>query len=123
MGLDVQGLMHVGYRIGTQADQVPAIVAFYKSVFDLDIDSNRPTIPTIPGAWVQLPNSSVKPQFHLMVARGIARCAQCASGSYTHSYCTGRERPPDGKTSRDSGGNRLLGLQGIGWDGLRSGLF
>ena len=70
MGLDVQGLMHVGYRIGAQADQVPAIVAFYKSVFDLDIDSNRPTIPNIPGAWVQLPNSSVKPQFHLMVAPG-----------------------------------------------------
>ena len=86
MGLEVAGLMHVGYRIGTQADQVPAIVAFYKSVFDLDIDSNRPTIPNIPGAWVQLPDSSVKPQFHLMVADGVSPAARSARQDPTRTH-------------------------------------
>ena len=38
MGLEVKGLMHVGYRIGAQADQVPAIVNFYKSVFDVELE-------------------------------------------------------------------------------------
>ena len=52
MGLEVKGLMHVGYRIGAQADQVPAIVNFYKSVFNLDIDPSpvsytHLTLPTI----------------------------------------------------------------------------
>ena len=86
MGLDVEGLMHVGYRIGAQADQVPAIVAFYKSVFGLDIDPNRPTIPTIPGAWVQLPDSSVKPQFHLMVADGVSPAARSARQDPTRTH-------------------------------------
>ena len=36
MGLEVEGLMHVGYRIGAQSDKVPAIVNFYNSVFNLD---------------------------------------------------------------------------------------
>ena len=86
MGLDVQGLMHVGYRIGTQADQVPAIVAFYKSIFDLDIDPNRPTISNIPGAWVQLPKSSVKPQFHLIVADGVSPAARSARQDPTRTH-------------------------------------
>jgi catechol 2,3-dioxygenase-like lactoylglutathione lyase family enzyme len=86
MGLEVQGLMHVGYRIGAQADQVPAIVAFYKSIFDLDIDPNRPTIPTIPGAWIQLPDSSVKPQFHLMVADGVSPAARSARQDPTRTH-------------------------------------
>ncbi|SVC73868.1 uncharacterized protein METZ01_LOCUS326722, partial [marine metagenome] len=78
MGLEVEGLMHVGYRIGAQADQVPAIVAFYKSVFDLDIDPKRPTIPTIPGAWIQLPSLNIEPQLHMMVADGVSRAARSA---------------------------------------------
>ena len=86
MGLDVEGLMHVGYRIGAQADRVPAIVAFYKLVFNLDIDPNRPTIPTIPGAWVQLPDSSVKPQFHLMVADGVSPAARSARQDPTRTH-------------------------------------
>lgn len=86
MGLGVEGLMHVGYRIGAQADRVPAIVAFYKLVFNLDIDPNRPTIPTIPGAWVQLPDSSVKPQFHLMVADGVSPAARSARQDPTRTH-------------------------------------
>ena len=86
MGLEVEGLMHVGYRIGAQADQVPAIVNFYKSVFDLDVDPNRPTIPTIPGAWVQLPHSTVKPQFHLMVADGVSPAARSARQDPTRTH-------------------------------------
>jgi catechol 2,3-dioxygenase-like lactoylglutathione lyase family enzyme len=86
MGLEVEGLMHVGYRIGAQADQVPAIAAFYKSVFDLDIDPNRPTIPKIPGAWIQLPNSSVKPQFHLIVADGVSPAARSARQDPTRTH-------------------------------------
>ena len=86
MGLEVEGLMHVGYRIGAQADQVPAIVTFYKSVFGLDVDPNRPTIPTIPGAWVQLPHSTVKPQFHLMVADGVSPAARSARQDPTRTH-------------------------------------
>ena len=86
MGLEVKGLMHVGYRIGAQADQVPVIVNFYKSVFDLDVDPNRPTIPTIPGAWVQLPHSTVKPQFHLMVADGVSPAARSARQDPTRTH-------------------------------------
>ena len=86
MGLEVEGLMHVGYRIGAQADQVPAIVNSYKSVFGLDVDPNRPTIPTIPGAWVQLPHSTVKPQFHLMVADGVSPAARSARQDPTRTH-------------------------------------
>ena len=112
MGLDVEGLMHVGYRIGAQADQVPAIVAFYKSVFDLDIDPNRPTIPTIPGAWVQLPNSSVKPQFHLMVADGVSPAARSARQDPTRTHIALVVKDLlEAKTSPRSGRGRLLGLQ------------
>ena len=72
--------------IRDRADQVPAIVNFYKSVFDLDVDPNRPTIPTIPGAWVQLPHSTVKPQFHLMVADGVSPAARSARQDPTRTH-------------------------------------
>jgi len=54
MTIEVTGMLHTGYRIGTDGDQVDTIVEFYKKVFQLDIDPNRPHIPTIPGAWIQL---------------------------------------------------------------------
>lgn len=86
MSLEVVGLMHIGYRIGGHADQVPAIVDFYKSVFGLDIDPNRPTIPKIPGAWIQLPSSNIRPQFHMMVADGVSRAARNARQDPTRTH-------------------------------------
>ena len=65
---------------------MPAIVNFYKSVFNLDIDPSRPTNPTIPGAWVQLPHSTVKPQFHLMVADGVSPAARSARQDPTRTH-------------------------------------
>ena len=86
MTIEVTGMLHTGYRIGTDGDQVDTIVEFYKNVFQLDIDPNRPHIPTIPGAWVQLPDSSVKPQFHLMVADGVSPAARSARQDPTRTH-------------------------------------
>ena len=86
MTIEVTGMLHTGYRIGTDGDQVDTNVEFYKNVFQLDIDPNRPHIPTIPGAWVQLPDSSVKPQFHLMVADGVSPAARSARQDPTRTH-------------------------------------
>jgi catechol 2,3-dioxygenase-like lactoylglutathione lyase family enzyme len=62
------------------------MVDFYKSVFGLDIDPNRPTIPKIPGAWVQLPPSNIEPQLHMMVADGVSRAARNARQDPTRTH-------------------------------------
>ena len=76
MSIEITGMLHTGYRIGTDGGQVDTIVEFYKKVFQLDIDPNRPHIPTIPGAWIQLPESQVEPQVHLFVADGVSPAAR-----------------------------------------------
>ena len=86
MTIEVTGMLHTGYRIGTDGDQVDTIVEFYKNVFQLDIDPNRPHIPTIPGAWVQLPKSQIKPQFHLFVADGVSPAARSQQEDPTRTH-------------------------------------
>ena len=86
MTIEVTGMLHTGYRIGTDGDQVDAIVEFYKKVFQLDIDPNRPHIPTIPGAWVQLPESQIKPQVHLFVADGVSPAARSQQEDPTRTH-------------------------------------
>ena len=86
MSIEIAGMLHAGYRIGTDGGQVDTIVEFYKKVFQLDIDPNRPHIPTIPGAWIQLPESQIEPQVHLFVANGVSPAARSQKEDPTRTH-------------------------------------
>ena len=86
MSLEVVGVLHTGYRIGTDEKQVDAIVEFYKKVLGIDIDPSRPHIPTIPGAWIQFPQSMIAPQIHLFIADGMSPSARSQKEDPTRTH-------------------------------------
>ncbi len=54
MAIEVLEIHHTGVRIDTGAQKLQATVAFYKDVLGLSRDTGRPTIPGIPGAWINV---------------------------------------------------------------------
>src|SRR5438270_141061 len=54
MAIEILEIHHTGVRIDTGAQKLADTEAFYKNVMGLDRDSGRPTIPGIPGAWVNV---------------------------------------------------------------------
>ncbi len=86
MSIRVTGLLHTGYRIGPDADRVAEAVAFYRDVLGLEIASERPHIPTIPGAWMELPARPGGSQIHLFVADGTSPAARDARRDPTRPH-------------------------------------
>ncbi len=86
MTIRVTGLLHTGYRIGPDAERVVEAVAFYREVLGLEIDRLRPHIPTIPGAWMELPARPGGSQIHLFVADGTSPAARDARRDPTRPH-------------------------------------
>ena len=54
MAIEVLEIHHTGVRIDTGAHKLAATQDFYKDVLGLSRDTGRPTIPGIPGAWINV---------------------------------------------------------------------
>ena len=54
MAIEVLEIHHTGVRIDTGAQKLAATESFYKDVLGLHRDEKRPTIPGIPGAWINV---------------------------------------------------------------------
>ena len=54
MAIEILEIHHTGVRIDTGAELLGATQDFYKEVLGLEHDTKRPTIPGIPGAWINV---------------------------------------------------------------------
>ena len=75
MAVEILEIHHTGVRIDNDATLLAATQDFYADVLGLHRDTSRPTIPGIPGAWI---NVGEVGQFHLIggnqpspVAKGL----------------------------------------------------
>ena len=54
MAIEILEIHHTGVRIDTKAEKLAAVEDFYSSVLGLSRDTGRPTIPGIPGMWINV---------------------------------------------------------------------
>ena len=54
MGLHVLEIHHHAIRIDPEPQQLNAVQSFSKDVLGLDTDPGRPTIPGVPGFWINV---------------------------------------------------------------------
>ena len=54
MAVQILEIHHTGVRVDDDAKLLKATQDFYADVLGLQCDSGRPTIPGIPGAWVNV---------------------------------------------------------------------
>jgi len=71
MAVKVLELHHHGIRV--RPDETEKSLSFYRNVLGLAADTGRPSIPGIPGYWVDCGNDT---QIHIMGAEGMSRVAQ-----------------------------------------------
>ena len=63
MAIEIVEIHHTGVRVDTGARKLADTETFYKDVLGLSRDEKRPTIPGIPGAWI---NVGAVGQIHLI---------------------------------------------------------
>src|SRR3989442_8855074 len=66
-------LHHNGIRVGATQEDADKTMKFYADVLGLSHDPGRPTIPTIPGYWMDVGGRA---QIHLMGVNGQSKFAQ-----------------------------------------------
>ncbi|NKB58817.1 MAG: glyoxalase [Alphaproteobacteria bacterium] len=76
MPIKVVGFMHHGIRIGTADDDVEKARSFYGDLLGMEVDSQRPEIPGIPGLWVNIDPGQRTKQIHVMSAEGQSPAAR-----------------------------------------------
>ncbi len=54
MAIKVLEIHHTGYRLDTGAEKLEDTASFYSDVLGLHRDKGRPTIPGIPGLWINV---------------------------------------------------------------------
>lgn len=54
MAVEILEVHHTGYRLDTRAEKLDATERFYADVLGLHRDTGRPTIPGIPGMWINV---------------------------------------------------------------------
>lgn len=54
MAIDIVEIHHTGVRLDAEAKLLQATQDFYADVLGLQRDTGRPTIPGIPGAWINV---------------------------------------------------------------------
>ena len=54
MAIEILEIHHTGVRIDNAAKKLSDMEVFYKDVLGLERDQKRPTIPGIPGAWINV---------------------------------------------------------------------
>src|SRR3989442_576136 len=73
MAIKVLELHHHGIRVGATQEDADKTMKFYADVLGLSHDPGRPTIPTIPGYWMDVGGRA---QIHLMGVNGQSKFAQ-----------------------------------------------
>lgn len=73
MAIEILELHHHAVRTGASEEEADRTVAFYREVLGLSTDTGRPTIPGVPGYWVDVGGRA---QIHLMGADGQSRYAK-----------------------------------------------
>jgi catechol 2,3-dioxygenase-like lactoylglutathione lyase family enzyme len=63
MAIEVLGIHHHATRIDASPEQLAAVQNFYKEVLGLGADPGRPTIPGVPGFWINVGQGG---QIHLI---------------------------------------------------------
>ena len=86
MAIKVLELHHHGIRIGKEEDDVEKARSFYSDVLGLEADGGRPTIPGIPGFWMNVGEGSNTSQIHLMGAVGMSPVARSEKEDPTHPH-------------------------------------
>ena len=54
MAIEILEIHHTGVRIDNAANKLSDMEGFYKDVLGLERDRKQPTIPGIPGAWINV---------------------------------------------------------------------
>src|SRR5438034_5336421 len=70
MAIKVLELHHHGIRVGATQEDADKTMKFYADVLGLSHDPGRPTIPTIPGYWMDVGGRA---QIHLMGVNGQSK--------------------------------------------------
>src|SRR2546427_826609 len=73
MAIKVLELHHHGIRVGATQEDADKTMKFYADVLGLSHDPGRPSIPTIPGYWMDVGDRA---QIHLMGVNGQSKFAQ-----------------------------------------------
>ena len=120
MAVEILEIHHTGVRVDDDAKLLKATQNFYADVLGLQRDTGRPTIPGIPGAWI---NVGEVGQIHLIggkqpspVAKGPGEDPTRPHVAYRgeeHRRDTGRARPY---------GREVLGDRGPDQPGLHAAL-
>jgi catechol 2,3-dioxygenase-like lactoylglutathione lyase family enzyme len=63
MAIEVLGIHHHATRIDAEPERLGAVQDFYKTVLGLGADPGRPTIPGVPGFWINVGQGG---QIHLI---------------------------------------------------------
>jgi catechol 2,3-dioxygenase-like lactoylglutathione lyase family enzyme len=63
MAIEILGIHHHATRIDADAGKLAAVQSFYKDVLGLGADPGRPTIPGVPGFWINVGHGG---QIHLI---------------------------------------------------------
>ena len=76
MAIKVTGLLHAGLRIRPDAAEVEKAVDFWTDLMGMEKDTQRPHVPTIPGAWINVQAGDRGQQLHLLGADGRSAAAR-----------------------------------------------
>ena len=63
MAIEILGIHHHATRIDASPERLAAVQSFYKDVLGLGADPGRPTIPGVPGFWINVGGGG---QIHLI---------------------------------------------------------
>jgi catechol 2,3-dioxygenase-like lactoylglutathione lyase family enzyme len=63
MAIEILGIHHHATRIDADGEKLAAVQRFYKDVLGLGADPGRPTIPGVPGFWINVGEGG---QIHLI---------------------------------------------------------
>src|ERR1041385_399320 len=78
MPIEVTAMLHAGVRIKPGDADVENALAFYRDVLGLQRDVKRPTIPGIPGYWMNLRHGDRSQQIHIFGAEGVSPMGRSA---------------------------------------------
>jgi len=86
MAIRIVELLHAGLRVPMGEAQVEKALGFYVGLLGMQRDGERPHIPTIPGAWVNVKTGDRGRQLHIMCAEGKSAAARTATEDPTRAH-------------------------------------
>ena len=86
MGIKVVGLMHTGIRVAPKDKDIEAALDVWSDLLGLKVDANRPHIPVIPGAWLNLNDGEHSQQIHVFGAEGESPVARSPKEDPTRAH-------------------------------------